>query len=123
MAVTEELAKKKIGRKYGALVQLERWPGSPEGFSEERRRAYKRKTSFEINGIKVDDQIRSGNLIQRYSIGETISAKIRRVEKLWIYPSSSPNAPRNRERRDMPKLALALNIGSANVIKIPYYRI
>lgn len=83
MAVTEELAKKeKLAVNYGALVRgsndgpavLKDSPAAKAGIQAE-------DVILEINGIKVDDQNSLGNLIQRYSIGETISAKIRRVEK------------------------------------------
>lgn len=84
MAVTEELVKKeKLAVNYGALVRgsndgpaiLKDSPAAKAGIEAE-------DIILEINGIKVDDQNSLGNLIQRYSIGETIVAKIRRGEKV-----------------------------------------
>lgn len=83
MAVTEELAKKeKLAVNYGALVRgsndgpavLKDSPAAKAGILAE-------DIILEINGIKVDENNSLGNIIQRYSVGETISAKIRRGDK------------------------------------------
>lgn len=83
---------------------------------------------LEINGIKVDENNSLGNLIQRYSVGESIMAKIRRGlpgqgEDFGFIHHAHRTPRRVGKNAICQKWHWHSKPVLANIIKISYYRI